>query len=138
MKSDLKIEQITPELTWNIRNEAMYPNHPIEAVKLEDDFSGVHFGIFADNSLAGVVSVFEDGDTMVFRKLAVRPDFQNQKIGTKLLQYVIDYATENHKKQLRCNARVSAINFYKKFGFATNGNTFSKNGIDFMTIEKEI
>lgn len=138
MDTNLNIEQITPELAWNIRHEVLYPNLNIDAVKLDDDFIGIHFGVFVANKLAGVVSVFEDEDKLLFRKLSVRNEFQNQKIGSALMNYILNHARSTEKKFIWCNARTSALNFYKKFGFVSNGKTFTKNGIDFMTIEKEI
>ena len=138
METNLNIEQVTPELVWNVRHEVLYPNLGIEAVKLDDDFIGTHFGAFVDNKLAGVVSVYEDDDKLLFRKFAVRSEFQNQKIGSQLMAYILDYASTLGKKSIWCNARSSALYFYKRFGFTSNGKTFTKNGIDFMAIEKEI
>src|SRR5690606_14632405 len=110
----------------------------IEAVKLEDDFICTHFGAFTDNKLAGVVSVYEDGDKLLFRKFSVRGEFQNKKIGSQLMEYILNHAKSLEKTAIWCNARASALYFYKKFGFVPNGKTFTKNGINFMTIEKEI
>ncbi|WP_353140323.1 GNAT family N-acetyltransferase [Pseudopedobacter sp.] len=138
METNLNIEQITPELVWTVRHEVLYPDLGIEAVKLEDDFIGTHFGAFTDNKLAGVVSVYEDGDKLLFRKFSVRGEFQNKKIGSQLMEYILNHAKSLEKTAIWCNARASALYFYKKFGFVPNGKTFTKNGINFMTIEKEI
>ena len=138
MDTNYTIEQITTELTWNIRHQVLYPDLPLSSVHIEDDFSGVHFGLFGNNQLIGVVSLFEKDDNIVFRNLAISKEHQNKKLGSKLLNHIIEYAKKAGKKHISCNARISAINFYKKFGFQTTGNTFSRNGVDFLTIRKDL
>ena len=109
METNLNIEQITPELVWTVRHEVLYPDLGIEAVKLEDDFIGTHFGAFTDNKLAGVVSVYEDGDKLLFRKFSVRGEFQNKKIGSQLMEYILNHAKSLEKTAIWCNARASAL-----------------------------
>lgn len=138
MDTNYSIEIITPELTWNIRHQVLYPNLPIEAAQVEDDFRGIHYGIFSNNQLRGVVSVFENEDNLLFRKLAIVAEHQNEQYGSILLNHIIVHAEKVGVKYIWCNARVSAINFYKKFGFYTTGNTFTKNGISFMSIRKDL
>ncbi|MCG7859652.1 GNAT family N-acetyltransferase [Flavihumibacter sediminis] len=37
-----------------------------------------------------------------------------------------------------CNARVSALRFYERFGFCQDGDTWQKNGIDYIIIKKAL
>ncbi len=53
------IEHITQELTWKLRQKELYPDLPIEAIKLVEDDLGTHLGLFYQNRLATVVSLFE-------------------------------------------------------------------------------
>lgn len=134
----LQIEQIRPELTWRLRQEVLYPDEPLHQMKMEEDNHGYHFGAFADNKLVAVVSVFPGGADFQFRKFAVLPEAQGQGVGKALLNYITDFAVNEGGSRLWCNARVSAIGFYAKYGFMQTGEAFSRNGIDYEIMEKLI
>ena len=86
------IEQITPELTWPLRQVVMYPNWSIEEVQLANDFEGIHFGLFDKNTLVSVVSTFITEDTMQFRKFATLNSEQGKGYGSMLLAHIIQFA----------------------------------------------
>ncbi len=132
------IEQITQELTWKLRQKELYPDLPIDAIKLPEDDLGTHLGLFYQNKLATVVSLFEKEDRLQFRKLATDSKYQRLGLGTKMINYVINYAKEKQLQKVWCNARVSATLFYKKLGFTETGELFSKGGIDYIIMEIKI
>src|SRR5690349_375271 len=101
----VQIEQIFPSLTWRIRHETMYPDQPFDIVKLKDDFVGIHFGLYADHKLTGVVSLFQDGTEYQFRKLAILPQAQKLGYGTMLMAYILDFCKIQKATRLWCNAR---------------------------------
>ncbi|MCZ4242528.1 GNAT family N-acetyltransferase [Pedobacter punctiformis] len=131
----VQVEQIFPSLTWRIRHEVMYPDRPFDFVKLKEDFEGIHFGLYADHKLTGVVSLFQEGTIYQFRKLAVLTAAQKMGYGAQLLQYVIDFCKIQKATKLWCNARVNAKEFYVKFGFQATDRIFSKDGLDFVIME---
>ncbi len=132
---EVQIEQIRHELTWRIRHEAMYPELPLEAVKLSSDPDGVHFGLYVGNTLSAVGSVFNEGSHYQLRKLATLSSFQGKGYGSMLLNYIIEYVRLERGIQLWCNARASAITFYEKFGFSQQGEFFFEHGIDFVIMK---
>jgi len=132
------VEQIFPSLTWRIRHESMYPDAPFDLVKLKDDFDGIHFGLYAEHKLTGVVSLFNEGDVYQFRKLAVLPNDQKKGYGKILMEYLIDFCKIQKASKLWCNARVNATEFYYKFGFHETDNSFSKDGNDYVIMVKEL
>ncbi|NTE03286.1 GNAT family N-acetyltransferase [Agrobacterium tumefaciens] len=134
----IQIEQIFPSLTWKIRHQAMYPELPLDSVKLADDFEGVHFGLYLEHKLTGVVSLFNEGDVYQFRKLAILSDAQKAGLGTQLMDYILDFCKIQKASKLWCNARVNAKEFYYKFGFHETQKTFFKDGYDFVVMEKEL
>ena len=133
------IEQIPLELAWQIRHKVLYPDESPEAVKLPDDEDGIHFGLFDHNKLISVASWFRRNKTEAqFRKLATLEEFRNLGYGTSLMQYIIDFSESENIKFLWCNARVKALNFYKKLGFTETESTFSKNDIDYEIMRLEL
>lgn len=138
MKAKIQIEQIHPALTWRIRHEAMYPDMPYESVKLKNDYDGIHFGLYANDQLSAVVSLFEQGDVCQFRKFATLPEAQGKGLGRLLLAHIISYIKATGAKKLWCNARVNASGFYAKFGFQETNKTYFENGYDFVIMELEL
>ncbi|HEX8015364.1 MAG TPA: GNAT family N-acetyltransferase, partial [Flavobacterium sp.] len=61
------IKPIQASDTWKIRHEVMWPDQPLEFVQLEEDESGLHFGVFIDEKLVSIVSCFISDDEMQFR-----------------------------------------------------------------------
>lgn len=129
------VEQIFPALTWRIRQLAMYPEKEITDMELAEDWDGMHFGLYYQYELTGVVSLFIDETTAQFRKMAVLPNDQGKGFGLQLLQYLVDYCKSQGVKNLWCNARVSAIDFYKKIGFETVGEPYERNQISYIKMQ---
>ncbi|MVN89948.1 GNAT family N-acetyltransferase [Mucilaginibacter aquatilis] len=134
----LHIEQVRPELTWRLRREALYPNLPLYEMELEEDTNGWHFAAFNNDALVGVVSLFQHCCNFQFRKLAVAVNYQHQGVGSALLQYITNFAINENGARLWCNACKNAVPFYTKANFTASGETFSKNGIDYLIMEKPL
>ena len=61
--------------------------------------------------------------------VAVLPEFQNQGIGTKLIEKLITKAQDNNLKAVRLMSRINAIKFYHKLGFTEQEHPFDFLGI---------
>lgn len=134
----IRIEQIRFDLTWRIRHEVMYPDLPFEAIKLPGDEQGTHFGLYVDDELTSVVSLFNIGKVYQFRKFATINAAQGQGYGALLLAHLIDEVKLKKAEKLWCNSRVSATGFYRKFGFRETDRRSVSNGIDFVIMELEL
>ena len=129
------VEQIFPSFTWRIRQLSMYPEKQILDMELPDDFEGIHYGLYHQYELTGVVSLFTKGKTAQFRKLAVLPSDQGKGFGQQLLQYLIADCKREGIETIWCNARTSALNFYTKNGFVTTGEPYLQNQIEYIRME---
>lgn len=134
----VQIKEIRFDLTWNIRHQVMYPDLPYDAIKLENDENGIHFGLYVDDQLTAVVSLFNNGKVTQFRKFATLTSAQGKGYGTLLLTYIINYAKNMGSEKIWCNARVSAAGFYTKFGFIQTNQRSVSNGIDFVIMELQL
>lgn len=134
----ISIEQIRPELTWNLRQKVLYPAQKLYEMELDEDQAGIHFGAFTDNKLVAIVSLFNKNGDFQFRKLAVDPNCQGKGIGNELLIYIIDFARNEGGKRIWCNARSTASGFYDKNGFSHTGEFFIRNGFDYEILEKSL
>lgn len=131
----MEIRTINASDTWKIRHEVMWPDQPFEFVQLEEDNSGIHFGVFIEENLVSIVSCFLDGDEMQFRKLATLNHFQGKGIASALLNHILTFAKEKGVKRVWCNARSNKTEFYKKFDMRDTKQTFTKAGQDFTIMD---
>lgn len=134
MKNNIKQIQYTE--TWDIRHRVMWPDKPFDYVKLPEDKKGIHFGLFKNEKLIAVISLFIDHGEAQFRKLATEIHEQGLGYGTQLLSYLIDYVSQQKIKRVWCNARANKTLFYNKFGMVATNKKYIKSGIEFVVMEK--
>jgi len=134
--NNIEIREITADQTWDLRHRVMYPNEPFESIKLSDDVEGVHFGLFKNNRLVSVVSLFVRNNEVQFRKLATEVDEQKNGHGTKLILFILEYAIKIQASRIWCNARENKAYFYEKFGLQATNKTYFQTGIKFVVMEK--
>jgi predicted GNAT family N-acyltransferase len=135
---NFSIEQIPPAATLMVRQAELYPKLLLKKLQLDEDEDGIHLGLFHDNKLITVVSLFQRGTDLQFRKFATISAYQKMGFGKEMLKYVFDFATKLNCKRVWCNARISAVSFYQKFGMVNTETTFSKDGIEYVIMEKFI
>jgi phosphoribosylformimino-5-aminoimidazole carboxamide ribotide isomerase len=133
----MNIRQTPVEAVWQMRQEVMYPAETIDFVKLDNDADGMHWGMYIEEELVSVISVFDEVETVQFRKFATRINHQGKGYGSALLDFVMQQAIQQQKKSIWCNARLSATGLYEKFGMQPVGQTWNKYGIEFIKMEKQ-
>lgn len=131
----IEIKQISAEQTWPVRHEVMWPDMPFEYVKVDNDKEGIHFGLFVDQDLVSVVSLFLRDNDLQFRKFATLVSHQGNGYGTQLLTHALN-SLSNEANRIWCNARVDKQSYYHKFGLKATHHTFTKGGIDYVIMEK--
>lgn len=131
----MEIKEIEASETWPLRHKVMWPNKPFDFVVLPNDKEGLHFGLFEKDILVSVISLFINGKEGQFRKFATDDYFQRRGYGTKLLNHLICEAKKLNIKSLKCNARMTAIEFYQRFGMKVASDIVRKNGKDYVMME---
>lgn len=129
------IKEINAADTWELRHQVMWPDKPLDFIKLKDDEQGTHYGVFENQQLVSVVSCFEQQGQMQFRKLATLADKQQQGFASALLFFIIQQAKEKGLNRIWCNARVNKKSFYEKFGLSDTGQGFLKAGKEYTLME---
>ena len=134
----VQIRNTPLEIAWAMRKEVMYPGETIDFVKLEDDNSGVHWGLYVEDQIVSVISIFERERVVQFRKFATIDSLQRKGFGTMLLKHLMQWGEAGGMKCIWCNARKSAAGFYEKFDMVQNGPGWEKNGIEYIKMEKKL
>lgn len=132
------IREIASEETLEIRQKVLWPEKSIEFVKVEEDKEGTHFGLFENDKLVSVISLFYNDNEVQFRKFATLFSEQGKGNGTALLKFVFEEAKKNGAQKIWCNARANKVHFYRRFGMKDTAKKFEKNGIDYVVMEKLI
>ncbi|KAG9308524.1 hypothetical protein JVU11DRAFT_11868 [Chiua virens] len=151
--STLHIKQITANLTEELRHLVLWPDKPLDYVRLDDDKYGHHFGAFVSSrdSPVAVISIFFEpvpssvingctastgnGTSARFRKFACHPQFQGRGIGTRLLRYATSYCSSAGATVLWCDARLSSSEWYEKRGLIQFGSTFFKDKVEYTRMK---
>ena len=132
----MKVERLTTEDVLPIRHQVLWPDKTLSFSKIENDEDAEHFGIRIDGEIVCVASAFTKGSEIRLRKFATLPEFQRKGIGTFLLNYLIDLYTEKGFVVFWFDARESAISFYEKFGFSTEGEKLYKSDVPYFKMVK--
>lgn len=62
-------------------------------------------------------------------RLAVVPEWRGKRVGTALLEALLDYARAKQYPQVIVHAQIQAMAFYRRFGFEPEGDEFMDAGI---------
>ena len=62
-------------------------------------------------------------------RVAVLPEWRGKRIGSAILEMLVDYARSQQYKHVELNAQVQAIPLYKNFGFEIEGEEFMEANI---------
>lgn len=135
MSAGMTVRKISAADTLLLRRDVLYPGQPLEVVRLERDATALHFGVFEENSLISVVSLFVEERAAQFRKLATTPQRQGRGYGTLLIRHLAQQCSSLGVPLLWCHARRTAEGFYARLGFSRAGNYFEKNNITYCRME---
>ena len=71
-------------------------------------------------------------------RVAVLPEWRRKRIGTAILEILVDYARSQNYTKVELNAQVQAIDLYNKFGFESNGKVFMDANIPHIKMTLQI
>lgn len=135
----MPIQPITAAQTYALRHAVLWPEQPLDYVKLPDDDAGQHFGAFKDEQLVSVISLFISPDGVArFRKFATAVAWQGRGIGSALLRHTIAAAVAQGASAIWCDARQSTLPFYERFGLRPEGEVFYKGPIAYVRLRRAL
>ena len=67
-------------------------------------------------------------------RLAVLSEWRGKRVGTALLEALLDYAQSKHYPQVMVSAQVQALHFYRRFGFEASGEEYLDAGIPHISM----
>ena len=141
--TNLIIRSVISEQTYLLRHTVLWPDKPVDYVKVENDAEGHHYGAFIDEELIAVISLFvrqqeNNPGSARFRKFAVHPDYQRKGIGTQLMEYVIAEARRLCASDLWCDARLESADFYRRLDMKAVSEVFYKGSIPYARFSRTL
>ena len=131
----MKIQTIHWEEALPIRHLVLWPNKPASFCKVDGDETASHYGAYIDGELVSVASIYIEGRSARLRKFATLASFQGKGIGSKIIHHLVRELKASEIDYFWCDARKSAVGFYRKFGLEKQGEEFTKSGIPYFKME---
>lgn len=129
-----EIKAIVAADTWFLRRLVLRPHLPLEESRYPEDLTrkAIHMGVLVGGLIVGIASVYQEDETGMtdnnvwrLRGMAIAPEVRGQGYGRRLLVEISKKTVEQGGLRIWCNARVTAVDFYKQQGFATHGEPFN-------------
>jgi predicted GNAT family N-acyltransferase len=126
-----------------LRYELFFAEHslPWHIVQDQSQADYFHAAILIKNSVVAYGQLVpQDNSIYQISQMVVKPSYQGQNFGSKILLFLIEQAREEKAIALALNARLTAVGFYQKFGFKTQGQQFpsATTGIPHITMNKKL
>lgn len=136
----MEIKEISWQQTMPVRHKVLWPDKPIAHCQVPGDENGWHFGVYEEDALVCVASVYAKDNSARLRKFAALPERQGNGIGSMLLKHIIERLKEKGVTHFWCDARESAQGFYQRFGFVRESEIFYKSEVPYykMGVNLEI
>lgn len=123
----IEVRPIDAAACLPLRRSVLWPQATLADVALADDAEGLHLGGFVEGELRCVASFFITGEREArLRKFATEPALQGSGLGSAVLRDGARRLAARGIKTLWFDARESALEFYKRRGFVTEGEAFYK------------
>ena len=99
----------------------------------------LHYGLFEESKILSCLCVVPiSPDKAKIRQMAVSNEFQGKGLGSKLLLSCLDDLKKKGYSEVELNARKTAVNFYKKYGFQICSDEFIEVTIPHFKMNKTL
>lgn len=129
----IEIRKISASETIVVRHPVLRKGKPIESCHFDgDDWDTTsHFGLYENNTLEGVISIFENNNPLFkearqwqIRGMAVLENNQGKGFGRQLVTHMEQAANSQNIDLIWFNARETAVGFYQKMSYEIIGHSF--------------
>ncbi|WP_264536342.1 GNAT family N-acetyltransferase [Flavobacterium sp. N1736] len=127
------IKEIPSKDTYIVRQPVLRKGKPIESCIFEgDDLKSTHhFGLFDNEELIGIISLFSQTNTIFadenqaqIRGMAILENHQKKGYGEALVKHCEFFCKAQNVDLIWFNARTAAVGFYKKMNYQIIGEPF--------------
>jgi N-acetylglutamate synthase-like GNAT family acetyltransferase len=103
------------------------------------DHTGVHFAAVEEGEVIGCVGLYPHSEGVLrLRQMAINPTRQGEGLGARLIAFAEDWARGQGVGEIEMHARVSAVRFYERCGYASEGEAFEEITIPHIVMRKRL
>lgn len=132
----------SPEWTKAVRLREKILREPLGSKftneELEAEKNHIQIAGFLNNYLVATAVLVQEADKMKMQRVVVSESLRNQNIGSEMMSYCEKIAIERNISVIYCHARDSAVNFYLKNHYESEGEYFDEDGIPHLKMRKWI
>ncbi len=128
----LQVKEIRAAEAYPIRREVLRKHIPLPyEFDGDSDKDTIHIGTYSENRLIAIASFMKsnhpkfDGSQYHLRGMATLKDYRGLGAGKLMLRKILVKFEKMGINFLWCNARIEAVDFYKKQGLQTIGEQFN-------------
>jgi len=131
-----------------LRHAVLRAGRPVETTVLtgDDDPLSRHVALRRGTETLAVGSIMPEAPPWSpdaigcwrLRGMATREDARRHGYGSTVLKELLSYASGRQGRLVWCAARVPAMAFYERFGFAARGNRFVSNGVEHVHMYRHL
>lgn len=116
---------------------------PLGLDLFDEDLSGeindIHIGAFLNGVLIGVLVLTRiNGVKVKMRQLAVDETYQRQRVGASMVEHAERLSFIIGYSEIYLHARVTAVKFYERLRYLTEGEEFIEIGIPHIAMAKKL
>lgn len=127
----MTIKAISWQETLPIRHMVLWPDKPESFCQVDGDEQALHYGLYCNDQLVCVASVFIENNRARLRKFATLESHQRQGLGSQMIAHILSELQAQNIGYFWCDARISAVAFYQRFGLEKLSERFYKADIGY-------
>jgi predicted GNAT family N-acyltransferase len=135
MNASFHVESVDVVLVRPLRHAMLRAGRPPADSEYAQDHLAqtVHFAVQVDEDVVGCLTLFpeqfQDESAWRIRGMAVHPKWQRKGLGQALVTAAQERGRASGDNVIWCNARVSALGFYRSAHFSVIGPEFAAEGV---------
>ena len=129
------IRPVSAEDVRPLRHRVLRPGQGFAETRYPGDEAGVHLGAFSGDDLVGIASLYREDRAggpaggWRLRGMATDAGVRGAGFGAALLAGCMGHVAAAGGTELWCNARLTAVGFYRRAGFQVVSDEFDVPGI---------
>jgi len=102
------------------------------------DKFALHLLLYVDDVAVGTGRIYYDGSHFKIGRVCVLPEYRGRHLGDLMMRLLL-FKSQDFAAEVVIHAQTHAENFYKRYGFASEGEEFMEDGIPHikMRVKKE-
>lgn len=98
----------------------------------------LHFCIYEEDKLLAYLRAEDIGNMLHIGRVCVEEKIRKKGMGRKLIEFLENYAKDNGFLAVELSAVDTAVGFYEKCGFVSEGDYYLETGVPHVYMKKEL